>query len=108
MKAYLYVIKRALADGHRVAVWSCEGGCWETKFIRQRSGAFNELKAAVESQDWTNIVVKSVDSEGRSVDKIATFAVMLDYGQAPGETICDWVVSDYADQVMADYESGAA
>ena len=80
-----------------------EGGEYETKRIKARSGAYTELKDAIESQDWTNICIWSVDAEGRSVEQIATLAVMLDCDQPPEESICDWVVSEYADEIMNAY-----
>lgn len=107
MKAYLYVIKRALADGKRVAIWDCEGYDWITKRVGPASPrAYQTLKDGIEAIEWSNIEVWDVDPDGHCGDPIATFAVMLEYGQPPEETICDYVCSEYAERVMADYDAG--
>lgn len=110
-KAYRYVIERALADGHKVAIWSCEGLCWETPFLGYKiDNAMDRLVAAVESQDWTNIVVRGVGEKGYSDpdDVKGTFAVILEAGQAPEETINDYSITPWSENVMEQYEAVSA
>lgn len=108
IKAYLYVIKRALEQGHSVAIWSCEGLEWETPYLSNASSkAYTRLKAAVECQDWTNICVRTAGGKGfhSEPEKLGVFAVVLEHGQAPEETINDYVVTPWSDQVMAEYKA---
>ena len=93
-KAHLFVIKRALADGHSVRVWDSEDQSWMTK----RSTKYSEIKSAVEEVEWSNLAIYS--QEGDCLGKVA---IMFEADQEPEETVCDYTTDEYIDGIMNEY-----
>jgi hypothetical protein len=96
-KAYLYVIKRALAEGHTVSVWDSEDMEW----LCENSTSYQECKDHIESMDWTNFQIRPAGKGAE--ENIGTFAVVLEHGQPPEETINDYTITDWSEKVMDEY-----
>jgi hypothetical protein len=97
MKAYLYVLKAAFAEGHTVSVWDSE----EREWLVENSTSFVECKDHIESMDWTNFQVRPA---GKGSDEnIGIFAVVLEHNQPPEETINDYTLTAWSEKVMNKY-----
>ena len=98
-KAHLHLIKWAIARGYSVAVYG-EGefdGIYHT---------YKEIKDNVEACDMGEMILltPSVLQVGKW-KKLASFAYMFEYEQAPDEIIYDHVVNDISEAWSAEYNA---
>jgi len=100
-KAHLHLIKWAVKRGYSVAVYG-EG---EFDGIHH---TYKEIKDNVEACDMGEMLLltPSVKQEGKW-KRLASFAYMFEYEQAPDETIYDYAVNDISEAWSAEYNATA-
>tara|TARA_R110000868_G_scaffold262852_1_gene521508 strand:+ start:306 stop:614 length:309 start_codon:yes stop_codon:yes gene_type:complete len=100
-KAHLHLIKWAVKRGYSVAVYG-EG---EFDGIHH---AYKEIKDNVEACDMGEmlLLIPSVKQVGKW-KRMASFAYMFEYEQAPDEIIYDCVVNEISEAWSAEYNATA-
>tara|TARA_R110000824_G_scaffold67121_1_gene173822 strand:+ start:261 stop:569 length:309 start_codon:yes stop_codon:yes gene_type:complete len=100
-KAHLHLIKWAIDRGYSIAVYG-EG---EFDGIHH---TYKEIKDNVEACDMGEMILltPSVKQAGKW-QKLASFAYMFEYEQAPDEIIYDHVVNDISESWSAEYNATA-
>jgi len=92
MKAYKYLVKAALADGHTVSVF--DGEEWPVK----RSTDYKAIIEAIESVEEAQLRI-------RSGDQVIGWALIIPFGLEDDETVADHSDNAYMNAVMNDYSN---
>lgn len=98
MKAYIHLIRYALANDATVIVW--DGGGWD----HNRAGIDNahHLIAAVEAVDEAEITIRDKYCNRLGWARVSAF------GLADDETVIDYTVNDFMNEWEAAYERDTA
>ena len=88
-KAYLTLIKNALAKGLTVSVW--DGEEWQVK----RSIGYQAIKEAIESVEVAELRLR--DQEG----KVVGWAMIIPDGVEPDETVADYTANTLMEELTA-------
>lgn len=91
-KAYMNLVRYALAQGMTVSVW--DGEEWQVK----RSSSFDKIVDAIKSVEEATIRIRA---EGDFVGS----ALVSDYGLQPDETVIDWTDNEFMESWHNQYES---
>ena len=92
-KAYINLVRYALAQGMTVSVW--DGEEWQVK----RSSGFREIIDAVKSVEEATIRIRSAEGD------VVASALVSDYGLQPDETVIDWTDNEFMEGWNNQYES---
>jgi hypothetical protein len=94
-KAYLHLIKYALANNATVSVHDSEE--WAAK----RSTSYNEIKHAIESVDISDLRIRDKDTG----EVLGWAGIVLERGQRPDESVYDCEVCPFMDAWDAAYRA---
>jgi hypothetical protein len=95
MKAYIHLVRYALANGATVSVW--DGEEWQ----ESRSTDAAAIIAAIESVEEAELVIKNNERRMAWV-RVSAF------GLADDETVVDYTVNDFMNEWEAAYERDTA
>lgn len=93
MKAYKYLVKAALADGHSVSVW--DGEEWQVK----RGTGYKAIVAAIESVEEAQLRIRL----GTDDNRVIGWALVIPFGMEDDETVADHTDNAYMNAVMDSY-----
>lgn len=93
MKAYKYLVKAALADGHSVSVW--DGGEWQVK----RATKYTDIINAIESVEEAQLRIRL----GTDDNRVIGWALVIPFGLEDDETVADHSDNAYINAVMDSY-----
>lgn len=93
MKAYKYLVKAALADGHTISVW--DGEEWQVK----RGTKYRAICAAIESVEEAQLRIRL----GSDDQRVIGWALVIPFGLEDDETVADHTDNAYLNAVMQDY-----
>lgn len=90
-KAYISLIKFALASGHVISVY--DGEEWAVK----KSSAYKAIKEAVESVEEAELTIRNASGENLG------WALVSAFGLEPDETVIDNTMTDFMKAFDAQY-----
>lgn len=93
-KAHLDYIKHALTSGYKVAVMV------EGEVALKSSDSYKKIKDEVEAYD---AIVTMLVRDVAKKETVSWADVLIEYGQKPEETICDYALNDYNESWIAQY-----